>query len=51
MSEQAKWDYALAILRPWVDSAKAIGSKELIEVMEQAEAYAVERLHAFSPES
>ncbi len=35
------WEFALSILRPWGDSARAIGSDELSRVMEEAEAQAV----------
>jgi hypothetical protein len=41
MGNVEKWDYALAILRPWVDSARVIGSPELLRVMEGAEAEAL----------
>ncbi len=44
-AEHEAWSYALSVLRPWVDSARAIGSAELSEVMEQAEAYAQRELN------
>jgi hypothetical protein len=35
------WEYALSILRPWVEAALAIGSDEFTEAMERAEWYAL----------
>jgi hypothetical protein len=34
------WEFALSILRPWVDAAQAIGSPELSRVMDEAEGVA-----------
>jgi hypothetical protein len=30
------WEFALSILGPWVEAARAIGSEELTQVMEKA---------------
>ncbi len=43
-AEEDAWSLAISILRPWVDSARPIGSDELLEVMEAAEASAVRKL-------
>ena len=39
------WELALNILRPWVDSTRPIGSDELTQIMEEAEASAVRELN------
>jgi hypothetical protein len=43
-ADEDAWDLALEILRPWVESARPIGSEELTRVMESALAEA-EREH------
>ncbi len=43
-ADEEAWSLAISILRPWVDSARPIGSDELLEVMEEAEASAVRKL-------
>jgi hypothetical protein len=35
-AEAEAWQFALDILRPWVEAARAIGSEELTSVMEGA---------------